>query len=152
MEKQGKVEYYNSETGEYFLWNNPSSSTSIISPMAAGDIAKKFSFKIITSVRSSSFVVKSTSADVKITSAKIINQDGVTVSGYDGYKYCIDFYGPGMLTGKTLDMYVNQRTIGTLSGFTSGKSYSLTVRNPGTFNGASKGTRYLSGSGNVVLR
>ena len=64
--------YYNSETGEYFQWNNTRSS------------AKSFSFKIHSFVASESFKLNTTKVKITCYQTKYVNEKGNTVSGESG--------------------------------------------------------------------
>lgn len=148
LKNVGTVDYYNAETGEYLVWEDK--ATSQLHPMAKapGSIAKKFSFRITHSVKSKDpFTIKSTKAKVKIHSVKVVNPDDKEIKGYTGYKYCVDLLG-GLRT-KTINLYVNQQSTGVADGLSKGKKYTLKVRNPGEFNGAGRGTRYLKGNGTL---
>lgn len=144
LEQVGTVDYYNSDTGEYFVWEDEQSGPTT----RAATVAKKFSFKIASSVTTKGFTIKSTQAKVKMTKADVVNQNGyVYKSAYDGYKYCIDVYKT--LLKKTMNLYVHKQATGMVDGLAKGKTYYLTVRNPGTFDGAGAGTRYLKGNGTL---
>ncbi len=148
LKNVGTVDYYNAETGEYLVWEDEAASQ--LQPMAKapGTVAKNFSFKITHSVTSEkSFTIKSTKAKVIIHSVKVINPEGKAVKGYTGYKYCVDLLRG--VSRKTINLYVNKQSTGVADGLSKGKQYYLKVINPGKFNGAGRGTRYLKGNGTL---
>ena len=64
--------YYNSETGEYFQWNNTRST------------AKSFKFKIHSFVNSESFKLNTTSVKITCYKTKYVYANGNEVSGQSG--------------------------------------------------------------------
>lgn len=153
LSQVGTVQYYNEATGEYLIWTDSNSSAKVsqqVKAVASGTTIKSFSFNIVSSVKSSAFTMPTSSAKVKINKAIVTDADGKEVSGYNGYKYCVDLQKTSSLLKKTANLYVNSVTTATISGLSSGSKYYLYVRNPGTFYGAGTGTRYLKGNGTLV--
>ncbi|WP_110932632.1 hypothetical protein [Paenibacillus bouchesdurhonensis] len=127
--------YENKETGEYFRWVDVQT--------ARGTVAKHFEFKIRFSVQSTSFTIDSSSVTVD-ASAYIEDEFGNSVSGYSGHKYTIQLLRG--LTTKSLQFDLGGTESGTISGLTSGGSYTLKVIN----NDYLSLGDYLTGSGTIT--
>lgn len=110
--------YENKETGEYFRW--------ISVPTARGTIAKSFEFKIRFSVQSTSFTIDSTSVSVE-ANAFVEDVFGAQVSGYSGHEYTIELTRG--LSTKSLQFDIDGTESGTISGLTSGGSYTMKIIN-----------------------
>lgn len=127
--------YENKETGEYFRW--------VDMQTARGTVAKSFEFKIRFSVQSTSFTIDSSSVTVD-ASAYIEDEFGNLVSGYSGHEYTIQLLRG--LTTKSLKFDLGGTESGTISGLTSGGSYTLKVIN----NDYLSLGDYLTGSGTIT--
>ena len=129
--------YYNQDTGEYFLWN--------ITADSKGSVAKSFSFKIHYSVTSSDFTFNSSKVKV-VASAHIEDYTGTWSTGNNnGHKYTVEIFR-GLFTSKSLQFAIGGTESGTISGLSSGKSYKVRIIN----NDAVSSTNYLVGSGTIT--
>lgn len=131
--------YENKETGEYFRWIN----TSQKGISASGTVAKEFEFRIRSSVKSSSFTIDSSSVGVEAT-AWVEDTFGNLQSGYSGHKYTVKLNR--FLTSKSLQFDIGGTESGTISGLSSGGSYTLEVQN----NDYLPSSEYLVGYGTVT--
>ncbi len=71
--------YFNTETGEYFIWDTNSRST-----------AKTFSFKIRYSISSESFRLNSSTVRIKVYRAVFQKTDGSSASCCNDHEFVID--------------------------------------------------------------
>lgn len=127
--------YYNPDTGEYFIWN--------LTTDRAGTVAKSFSFKIQYSVTSSNFVINSNSVRVSAT-AHIEDKYGIESTQNNGHKYSIELNR--LLSTKKLQFAIGGTESGKISGLSSGKKYYLRIVN----NDSMSKLNYLVGSGTVT--
>lgn len=103
--------YYNEDTGEYFVWGNERG------------VDKSFSFKIRHSVTSSSFKVNGTKVKIE-SSAYIGDYNDNKISGYDGFKYIVSISG---IYSRKLHFATDGTESGTISGLKKGGSYRVEV-------------------------
>lgn len=126
--KEGE-NYYNEDTGEYFVWGNQRG------------VDKSFSFKIRYSVSSSYFKVNGTKVSVDC-SAYIGDSSLYKVSGYDNFKYTVRLVG---VYARKLKFDTGGTESGTISGLKKGGKYYVEISTgqevPGYY--------YLIGDGTV---
>ncbi|MBM6929632.1 hypothetical protein H5999_00955 [[Clostridium] spiroforme] len=130
--------YYNPETGEYFIWEQNSRST-----------AKVFSFKIRYSVASSYFELNSGTVRIKVYRATFVKENNTPASCCNGHEFQVDlrrhtyfdthniatFYAP----------FISTQTWNLGSGFFTNEPYYVEI---GNIDNLPDGV-YLAGSGEV---
>lgn len=130
--------YYNPETGEYFIWTTDPNTRS-------SSVAKHFTYKIAHSVTSSTFTVNS--SKVRITSSAVVTGgNGVPLPGFDGTRYTVSLTG---IYSRTLNFYVDGTETGTISGLVNGGSYSVRIAVQ-EYLPTYPAQHYLEGSGDVI--
>lgn len=130
--------YYNPETGEYFIWTTDPNTRS-------SSVAKHFTYKIAHSVTSSKFTVNS--SKVRITSSAVVTGgNGVPLPGFDGTRYTVSLTG---IYSRTLNFYVDGTETGTISGLVNGGSYSVRIAVQ-EYLPTYPAQHYLEGSGDVI--
>ena len=130
--------YYNLETGEYFIWNTNSRST-----------AKTFSFKIRYLVSSASFRLNSSTVRIKVYQAVFQKSDGSSASCCNDHEFVVDLRREALLdTHNKAYFYApftSTQTWNLGGGFYTTENYYLEINN----NYSLPSGVYLVGSGEV---
>ena len=125
--------YENPETGEYIRWE--------FTKDKAGEVVKKFSFKIQWSVTSSNFTVKSSKVKVS-ANAHIEDYNGTVFNCNDGHRYEVQIIG---VYARSLYFAIGGTESGTIDGLKKGGSYKVKIINTDSISDAN----YLVGSGTI---
>lgn len=118
-----KGNYFNPETGEYFIWNNNERST-----------AKSFSFNIKGSITSSKFRLNSSSVQIKIYSAKFEYANGNSASCCNNHYFEVNLRRSRLIgdTNNYANFYApfnSTKTVNLGGGFYTNEDYYIEVTN-----------------------
>ena len=132
--------YYNPDTGEYFIWDDSANET-----VGSRDSnAKYFTFKIRHSVTSGKFTISSSTVRVD-SFATVVDGADEPVAGYDPQNYSVTLYR--IIGGQTLNFESGYSETGYLYGLSAGSQYRVTIAHTDATLPAGL---YLSGHGNVT--
>lgn len=130
--------YYNPETGEYFIWEQNARST-----------AKVFSFKIRYSVVSNYFFLNSDTVRIRVYRATFVKENNTSASCCNGHEFEVDLRRNALLdTHNKATFYapfISTQTWNLGSGFYTSQEYYLEINN----NYSLPDGVYLAGSGEV---
>lgn len=130
--------YYNTETGEYFIWETNSRST-----------AKTFSFKIRYSVASSNFLLNSSTVRIKVYRAVFQKSDGSSASCCNSHEFQVDLRRDTIFDTHNIATFyapfTSTQTWNLGGGFSTNAQYYVEINN----NYSLPSGVYLVGSGEV---
>lgn len=130
--------YYNPETGEYFIWEQNARST-----------AKVFSFKIRYSVTSNTFRLNSSTVRIRVYRATFVKENNTSASCCNGHEFQVDLRREAIFdTHNKATFYapfISTQTWNLGSGFYTTENYYLEINNIDTL----PSDVYLAGSGEV---
>ncbi len=130
--------YYNPDTGEYFIWEQNTRST-----------AKVFSFKIRYSVASTNFSLSTSNARIKVYRATFVKENNTSASCCNGHEFQVDLRRDSLFDSHNVATFyapfISTQTWNLGGGFNTLAQYYLEINNIDTL----PSDVYLAGSGEV---
>ncbi|MBM6841014.1 hypothetical protein H6A03_05610 [[Clostridium] spiroforme] len=130
--------YYNPETGEYFIWEQNSRST-----------AKVFSFKIRYSVTSNTFRLNSSTVRIRVYRATFVKENNTPASCCNSHQFQVDLRREAILDTHNIATFyapfISTQTWNLGGGFYTSENYYVQIGNIDNL----PSDVYLAGSGEV---